>query len=261
METRNHFNALLSYYTAGKRLPDELRLQYWDALMQYGFTQELPENLDPLVHAVMDGMIPTIDISWKRARVGKQGGTKSKPFTKQTGSKPEANVKQTGSKPKAEKGGRRKEKGERIETPPFNPPSKGVTPSPKKKRKHPIPSDWQPSNPSIATQYNLDPVAASQYFIDWAIASGKTYTDWDRVWANACKSWLQEKPALRPGNAIQQSSTLEKVDYAEPAGWRGFVSRTYPEATVSRIEEDFDNDWDNLPASMKETITQDMSNE
>lgn len=147
---------------------------------------------------------------------------------------------------------------------PIEPPiiaPKVATPSPKKKRKHPIPSDWQPSNPSIATQYNLDPVAASQYFIDWAISSGKTYTDWDRVWANACKSWLQEKPALRPGNAIQQSSTLEKVDYAEPAGWRGFVSRTYPAATVARIEESFDNDWDNLPASMKETITQDMSNE
>lgn len=44
MKERPQFNLMISFWNAGKELPDEMRLAYYDALLQYGFTKTFPED-------------------------------------------------------------------------------------------------------------------------------------------------------------------------------------------------------------------------
>lgn len=61
-----------------------------------------------------------------------------------------------------------------------------------KKKKVPFPYDFEP-NKLVATENGLDFAEAFQFFKNWAEANGKTYLDWDKTWANACRTWLADR--------------------------------------------------------------------
>jgi hypothetical protein len=68
-----------------------------------------------------------------------------------------------------------------------------INKKPTKKGKRQINPDWKPKNMDYAKQHGLSPEPAFEFFREWAIASGRTYADWDMCWQNACRSWLKEK--------------------------------------------------------------------
>ena len=55
-----------------------------------------------------------------------------------------------------------------------------------------IPADFRPDR-EIAKNAGVDYEQSLQCFIDWAVAGGKKYRDWDATYRNAAKSWLKEK--------------------------------------------------------------------
>ena len=55
-----------------------------------------------------------------------------------------------------------------------------------------IPADFKPDR-EIAKNAGVDYEQSLQCFIDWAVAGGKKYRDWDATYRNAAKSWLKEK--------------------------------------------------------------------
>ena len=126
MIERPQFNLMKSFWDAGKTLPDEMRLKYYDALLQYGFTQTLPEDICAVANALLVSNKPILDISWTRylAKAGKtkqdQTEIKSKSNQNQNQIKQDQIEKNEGK----EEGERKKEKGERkmeVDTTPLNP--------------------------------------------------------------------------------------------------------------------------------------------
>ena len=63
-----------SFFEAIKNLPDNERLQCYDALIQYGITGTVPEGLDAIPHMVFILSRPLIDANRKRGAVGALGG-------------------------------------------------------------------------------------------------------------------------------------------------------------------------------------------
>jgi len=263
MNQRNHFNALQSYYTAGTRLPDELRLQYWDALMQYGFTQTLPDEIDPLVMAIMDGMIPSIDISFKRAASGKQGGGKTKATSKQTGSKPEANEKQTKSKGEGEKGERKKEKGyigsndlvpyqDILELFQSTCTSLSQPRGLPEHRKQAIRARWKEHGDMDAFQEAFANIQSSDFHSGRSGQWSGCSFDWILKPANFTKALELTPQQPEEDNPYQQL----QVDYAEPVGWKEYIleelqgSRVQGEVQRGEIQE-----WDDLTKGQKELLT------
>jgi len=52
-----------SFYKALSRLPDEERLQGYDAITSYALTGTMPEGISDIVAGYMDIIIPLIDAS------------------------------------------------------------------------------------------------------------------------------------------------------------------------------------------------------
>lgn len=98
-----------SYHEAIKRLPDDLRLKLYDAVLDYALNGIEPEfDDDPIAAGYFRLMRPNIDQSQSKREAGQNGG---KAERKQNESRSEANTKQNGSKQEAEQ----KQNGSRSE--------------------------------------------------------------------------------------------------------------------------------------------------
>ena len=90
------FTMLPSYYEALRPLPDDQRLQMYDAIMDYAFLGKEPEHLPPILAGYFHLMRPNIDNSVKHYSAsvtnGKKGG---RPPRK----KPSGNPTETQQKP------------------------------------------------------------------------------------------------------------------------------------------------------------------
>ena len=91
-----------NWYTAARQLPDDLRLAWLDAVLDFAFTGKEPMPGESIAVAIgfqaVQMVRATIEISRKRKESGSKGGASKK----QTASKPQANRKQTASKAKAD---------------------------------------------------------------------------------------------------------------------------------------------------------------
>ena len=99
-----------NWYTAARQLPDDLRLAWLDAVLDFAFTGKEPkpatdgasiENgiLTAIGFQAVQMVRATIEISRKRKESGSKGGASKK----QTASKPQAKAKQSESRPQASK--------------------------------------------------------------------------------------------------------------------------------------------------------------
>lgn len=248
---------MASFWHAGKELPDDMRLAYYDALLQYGFTQTFPENMHSVASALMITNKPTLDISWTRY-LAKHGKTKRDQNENKTGSSAnqmKETQKQKGGK---EEGRRKKEEGERKNNPPLSPPAGD---KPKRKNKTGMTTDWFPteSGYEYAKQYGIEDTAlAVDIFKDWAIAGNKTYADWQLTWKSACRDWLPEKVLNAQANQARGKTNGHnhnpepEPQHAEPPGWlEYFLNAGYPTATVKSFETDYGNQWDRIPARIQ----------
>jgi len=201
---------MISFWEAGKDLPDEMRLAYYDALLQYGFTQSVPEDIHPVAKALIISNKPTLDVSWVRFSA-KSGKTKQKQTENKSTSK-QNQIEKNGGK---EEGRRKKEKGERKISPP-NPPLRGdVNVISKNENKTISKKGTQiPEKDFFDMQYakdfHMEPDLAFEIFSDWAKAKGQLYKDWNLAWKKACREWLPEKVVQAKANQSRANTASEE---------------------------------------------------
>ena len=106
-DERKGFTFFKSYFEAAQELPDDKRLEFYDAVIQYGLGVEDEVDVSGIARALFVLVKPTLEKGRARAKAGETGG-KSKQNSdceeanaKQTASKPQANAKQNGSKTEA----------------------------------------------------------------------------------------------------------------------------------------------------------------
>lgn len=90
------FTMLPSYYEALRPLPDDMRLQMYDAVFDYAFEGKEPDNLPPLLNGYFILLRPNLDSSIKHYAASVENGNKGGRPPK----KPEKNPEKTQSKPK-----------------------------------------------------------------------------------------------------------------------------------------------------------------
>jgi hypothetical protein len=108
---------------------------------------------------------------------------------------------------------------------------------------------------SLAKKYNMNPDIAFEIFEDWAVSNGKTYEDWSRTWKTACCEWLPEKYARRIANQQIQNTEIKSTP-VEPINWHSFAIKQYPQLR-DKLETEY-KQWDDLPQSIQEAITEDI---
>lgn len=72
----NGFVFLRSYYEAIQSLPDEYRLELLDAVLQYAFQGQIPEELSPLIRCSFTLLVPNIDSGIRRYTACSENGRK-----------------------------------------------------------------------------------------------------------------------------------------------------------------------------------------
>jgi len=137
---------------------------------------------------------------------------------------------------------------DKQDTPPIIPPKGGNTPIPKKPH----------FDLSHAEQSNMDGDLAFEIFDDWARATGKTYQDWDIAWRKACREWLPDKYAKVKANQQIQNTEIKSTP-VEPINWHSFAIEQYPQLR-DKLETEY-KQWDDLPQSIQEAITEDIKND
>jgi len=129
------FTMLPSYYEALRPLPDEERLQMYDAVLDYAFTGKKPENLPLILNGYFILLQPNIDSSVKNYSAsvanGRKGGRPRKKTQTEPNENPEETPEETQQEPshnpeetQAEPSGNRekeKEKEKEKEHPPKSP--------------------------------------------------------------------------------------------------------------------------------------------
>lgn len=94
------FTMLPSYYEALRPLPDDMRLQLYDAIMDYAFQSKEPEGLSPILAGYFTLLRPNIDNSIRHysssVENGRKGGRPKKPSENPT----ETQVKPSGNREK-----------------------------------------------------------------------------------------------------------------------------------------------------------------
>lgn len=109
IDERDRLTFWRNWYTAARQLPDDLRLAWLDAVLDFAFTGKEPKPaaegasvedgiLTAIGYQAVQMVRATIEISRKRKQSGSKGGASRK----QSGSKHKANAKQTRSKTKAD---------------------------------------------------------------------------------------------------------------------------------------------------------------
>ncbi len=93
------FTMLPSYYEALRPLPDEERLQMYDAVLDYAFTGKEPENLSPILNGYFILLRPNIDNSVKNYSASVTNGRKGGRPRKKTQTEPNENPEETQQKP------------------------------------------------------------------------------------------------------------------------------------------------------------------
>ena len=93
----NGFRLLPSYYEVIRNLPDDQRLQLYDAIMDHGFGNEI-EELPPLLLGYFKLISPLIDKSVQFYEKQKSNGAKGGRPSKKTQNKPTENPKETQNK-------------------------------------------------------------------------------------------------------------------------------------------------------------------
>ena len=92
-----------NWYTAARQLPDDIRLAWLDAVLDFAFTGEEPTHGDGIASAIgfqaVQMVRATIEISRKRKQSGSKGGAAKK----QNRSKAQAKPKQNRSKAQADR--------------------------------------------------------------------------------------------------------------------------------------------------------------
>lgn len=110
IETADRLTFWRNWYTAARQLPDDLRLAWLDAVLDFAFTGKEPKPaaegasvedgiLTAIRYQAVQMVRATIEISRKRKQSGSKGGASHK----QSESKPQANRKQKRSKAKADR--------------------------------------------------------------------------------------------------------------------------------------------------------------
>ena len=103
IETADRLTFWRNWYTAARQLPDDLRLAWLDAVLDFAFEGKEPTTGESIAAAIgfqaVQMVRATIEISRKRKQSGSKGGASRK----QSESKREAKPKQTRSKAKADR--------------------------------------------------------------------------------------------------------------------------------------------------------------
>ena len=91
-----------NWYVAARHLPNDIRLAWYDAVLDFAFSGKEPQQpagsetdvLDAIAFQAVAMVRATIEISRKRKQFGSKGGSKGKAKRKQKQSKAKANAKQ-----------------------------------------------------------------------------------------------------------------------------------------------------------------------
>ena len=86
---RDQFTFYRSFYEGINVLQREIRLDVYEAIMEYALNEKIPENLDGAQKTAFILIKPVLDSGRKKAIAGKLGGSKKKAKRKQTESKGE----------------------------------------------------------------------------------------------------------------------------------------------------------------------------
>jgi hypothetical protein len=95
--SKEEFNSLTfwrNWYAGARHLPDDMRLAWYDAVLDFAFAgcdPQLPSQDDPLAairYQAVQMVRATIDISRKRKKIGSKGGAKPKQSRSKTEAKP-----------------------------------------------------------------------------------------------------------------------------------------------------------------------------
>ena len=265
-----------SFWDAGKTLPDEMRLKYYDALLQYGFTQTLPENICAVANALLVSNKPILDISWTRylAKAGKtkQEQTKIKSKSNQNQNQiKQDQIEKNGGK---EEGERKKEEGERkieVDTTPQTPQGAGGMPYTE------ILELYHKHCPSLPPVRNLN--EQRKKLIRQRLSEGYTIADFAQVFRNTeaddfmigknDRKWKANIDyILRNGKEDKFLKLLEAtpapttptepepaVEYFEPVGWQKFAME-YAEAIRNQIFNEGEGKWENLTPAQQQDLTE-----
>lgn len=179
---RTQFTFYASFFMAIRRIRKKVdRADAYDAICAYALTGVEPE-LDKLPDAAaiaFDLIKPNLDSSRRKAKSGKQGGSKQEENAEQTGSKEKAFCKQTGSKKENEK---ENEKEVEIENECYPPTPLPVCATGKGKReKQFIPPTLDEIRAyCLERKNNVDPERFFDYFdaSDWVDSEGKKVRNW-----------------------------------------------------------------------------------
>jgi len=139
---------------------------------------------------------------------------------------------------------------DKQDTPPIIPPKGG-------KRGTQIP-DKSYFDMSLAEKYSMNPDIAFEIFELWATSKGQIYKDWNAAWRKACCDWLPERHAKVKANQQIQNTEIKSTPI-EPINWHGFAIEQYPQLR-DKLETEY-KQWDDLPQSIQEAITEDIKND
>ena len=226
------FRLLSSYYEAIRPLPDEERLMLYDAVWDFGFLGEEPENLPPLVNAVFIGLRENIRNSVrhyeKQTENGRKGGRPPKTQNPtETQTKPNENPNETQPKPKVSKTKNRDSESESESDSESACESANRAGEARDARTPPTVEDVV----AYITEHGLEADAQSFYDYytarDWRDGNGRPFKDWTallRRWASngyddkrrgkdACMETLQQiysEEAAKEENSIVSVQTPQE---------------------------------------------------
>ena len=191
------FTMLPSYYDALRPLPDDMRLQMYDAIFDYAFRGTEPEGLSPVLNGYFALLRPNLDSSIKHYAAsvgnGKKGGRPPK--------KPNGNLTETQTEP----GGNREKEKEKEMDRENNMADKPPAPAPKRHKFIP------PTVEQVAAYIQeRNSKVDAQRFVDFYTAK-----NW-MVGKNRMSDW---KAAVRTWEKRDGVKTAAQPNYDAPPGF------------------------------------------
>ena len=222
-----------NYYTATRMMTDDQRLQFYDAIIEYGILNEEP-HLDGLMLSAFELVRPGIDKSIDIRERGRKGGIAKGENYKEKDNSYIANPKVLNSKSDSAKneGKGREEKGREKE-------EEGIRKEEKKEK-----GRFTPPTIEDVTAYcfergnNVDP----QRFIDFYQSKGwKIGNASMKDWKAAVRTWEQRDAAPKKADNeaeirkfYQQAKQLYPTETGRDEGWETFKKKSKGDPKIAR---------------------------
>lgn len=189
-----------NWYTASRQLPDELRLAWYDAVLDYAFTGAEPKAGGTVAQCVafqaVEMVRATIAKSRMRREFGALGGfgnSKAEANAEQNGSKPKANAEQNGSNAEAKRKQDKDKDKDKEQDATTTAHTRGKTPTLKQFIGGAITAGIPES---FAEPFYRELVEAG-----WADKDGRHIANWRRYLKTSYADWQKKICAARVGTA------------------------------------------------------------